>query len=64
MPWKIIYELIGPEAHWAKPRQLFLDAIAEAERRGHQDAADHIRIMLDLRDTVNFDKPKAQPPSP
>lgn len=61
MPWKVIYELIGPNSHWEKPRQVFLDAIAEAERRGNPDAAHHIRIMLDLRDTVNCDRPAPAP---
>jgi len=62
MPWKMILDLIGDGLHWNKPRQVFLDGIAEAERLGRQDVADHLRIMLDLRDTVCFDKPTEPKP--
>lgn len=57
----MISELIGTGLHWSKPRSVFLDGIAEAERRGRQDVADHLRIMLDLRDTVTFDSPPLPP---
>lgn len=61
MPWKTILRLIGPGLHYNKPRQLFLDAITEAERLGRKDVAEHLRIMLNLRDTVMFDVPKKKP---
>jgi len=61
MPWKLIIRLIGPGLHYTKPRQVFLDAIQEARRRGREDAAGHIEIMLSLRDTVMFDQPKKDP---
>lgn len=61
MPWKMILDLVGGGLHYSKPRQVFLDGIAEAERRGRPDVADHLRIMLDLRDRVMFDVPKKKP---
>jgi len=61
MPWKLIIDLVGPGIHYTKPRQVFLDAIQEARRLGREDAAGHIEIMLDLRDTAMFDQPKKTP---
>lgn len=61
MPWKLIYALIGPGLHWNKPRHVFLRAIEEAERRGRQDVAEHLRIMLELRDAVTFETPTQDP---
>jgi hypothetical protein len=61
MPWKMILELVGTGLHYAKPRQVFIDAIDEADRRGRQDVVEHLRIMLSLRDTVMFDQPKKDP---
>ena len=61
MPWKLILELVGPGLHYSKPRQVFLDAIEEARRRGREDAVGHIEIMLTLRDKVMFDCPKKDP---
>jgi len=61
MPWKIINDLIGPGLHYSKPRQLFLDAIEQAEQMNRQDVVDHLKIILDLRDSVCFDAPKKNP---
>jgi hypothetical protein len=61
MPWKMILDLVGTGLHYNKPRQVFLDAIDEADRRGRQDVVEHLRIMLSLRDTVMFDQPKKDP---
>jgi len=58
MPWKLILELVGPGIHYNKPRRVFLEAIEEARRRKRDDAAEHIRIMLALRDKVMFDQPR------
>ena len=57
----MILELVGGGLHYAKPRQVFLDAIQVAEQREREDVAQHLRIMLDLRDTVMFDQPKKEP---
>lgn len=60
MPWKSVLELIGPGIHWNKPRELFLKAIQEAEARQREDVAEHIRIILRLRDRVKCDTPKGE----
>lgn len=57
MPWKMIMSLIGPGPYYARPRGVFLGAIEKAEAAGRADVAHHLRIILDLRDTVQFDSP-------
>lgn len=56
MPWKYIKNLLGPGLHWGKSRQEIKNAIEQAERDDMLNAAEHLRIILDLRDDVNFDK--------
>lgn len=60
MPWGEIYRLIGAGPIWLKERQAFLDAIKSAEDRKLNNVAHHLRIMLELRDKVMFDKPKQE----
>jgi len=55
MPWAYIRSILGAGLHWQKTRQEFNDAIDRAERDGQHDAADHIRIMLRLRNKVMMD---------
>lgn len=49
MPWDYIRMLLGPGLLWNKPQDTFLDAIDRANEDGRPDAAQHIEIMLDLR---------------
>lgn len=60
--WGYIYELLGPGLHWFKPQELFLTAIARAEREGQHEAAHHIRIILKMRNDVMMEKQKEAPP--
>lgn len=61
MPWKYIRQLIGPGSHWSRTQQELLDAIAQAEADNMPAAADHIRIILKLRNRVLFETPQKTP---
>ncbi len=63
MPWAYIHQLLGPGLHWGKSREELLHAIQQAESDGMPDAAHHLRIILQLRDTVMFDAPKEKRPA-
>lgn len=52
MPWELVRELLGPGLHWGKSIHQLQAAIQEAERRGNPDAAEHIRVILALRNRV------------
>lgn len=52
MPWAYILRLLGPGLHWNRRREDLLAAIADAERDNNPAAAEHIRIILQLRDEV------------
>lgn len=52
MPWAYIRMLLGSGLHWDHSRSKLLAAIERAEREGKPDAADHLRIILELRDKV------------
>lgn len=54
MVWDRVRSFIGPGLHWSKSRGHYLKAIDNAEQSGDTQAADHIRIILELRDKVNF----------
>jgi len=56
MPWSLIRELLGPGLIWSHSQEKYKEAIAEAEKRGRQDAAHHLRGMLELRNKVRFEK--------
>lgn len=56
MPWKYIKSLLGPGLHWGKSREHLKEAIKQAELDNMPHAADHIRVILELRDDVNFDQ--------
>ena len=56
MPWAYIYELLGPGLHWGKSQEHLLAAIKKAEDEGKSDAAKHLRIILQMRNLVRFEK--------
>jgi hypothetical protein len=56
MPWAYIYELLGPGLHWGKTQEQLKAAIEKAEKAGKHDAANHIRIILRMRNVVRFEK--------
>lgn len=55
MPWAYIRSLLGPGLHWDRTQPELLKAIARADREGQPDAAEHIRIILRLRNRVLMD---------
>ena len=55
MPWAYIRSLLGPGLHWDRTQPELLKAISQADREGQHDAADHIRIILRLRNRVLMD---------
>lgn len=57
MPWDVVHELLGPGLQWGKSQEKLIAAIAEAERRGEIEAAEHIRIILARRNLVMFETP-------
>jgi hypothetical protein len=52
---------LGPGLHWGRSQDELLAAIQRAEREGMLDAAQHLRIILRMRDVVNMDEPKNNP---
>ena len=56
MPWAYILRLLGPGLHWSKSQAELQRAIAQAERDGRADAADHLRIILERRNLVHMEK--------
>jgi len=61
VPWAYIRSLLGPGLHWGRSQDELLAAIQRAERDGMLDAAQHLRIILRMRDAVNMDEPKNNP---
>lgn len=62
MPWAYIRSLLGPGLHWDRTQRQLLDAIARADREGQPDAAEHIRIILRLRNRVLMDVEQKETP--
>ena len=63
MPWAYIRSLLGPGLHWDKTQEQLRAAISKADREGQHDAAEHIRIILRLRNRVLMDfEQKETPP--
>jgi hypothetical protein len=47
---------LGPGLHWTRSAQELTDAIKRAELDGQAAAAEHLRIILDIRNKVAFDQ--------
>lgn len=62
MSWRYILSLLGPGLHWSRTQSDLRRAIDRAERDGQHDAAHHLRIILDLRNTVHMDQKEAPHP--
>jgi hypothetical protein len=56
MPWGYIRKVLGPGLHWGRSQEQYRAAIARAEADGEYEAAEHIRIILELRNTVMMEK--------
>jgi hypothetical protein len=62
MPWAYIRSLLGPGLHWDRTQPQLLAAIAQADKDGQPDAAEHIRIILRLRNRVLMDVEQKETP--
>lgn len=61
-PWPYIQSLLGPGLHWSKSRSTLQKAIDRAERDGQHAAADHLRIILEQIEIVDFVLPEEKTP--
>jgi hypothetical protein len=52
MPWAYIRALLGPGLHWGRSQEDLLIAIDRARTDKQHDAAEHLEIILDLRNYV------------
>jgi hypothetical protein len=55
-PWPYIHAILGPGMHWSRTPKELHDAIRRAELDGQKAAAEHLRIILELRNKVAFDQ--------
>lgn len=56
MPWAYISALLGPGLHWSKSQAELMAAIEQARRDLQFDAAEHLRMILQNRNAVQFEK--------
>ncbi|CAB4122543.1 hypothetical protein UFOVP37_26 [uncultured Caudovirales phage] len=61
-PWPYINAILGPGLHWGKTSQELQAAIKRAELDGQMAAAEHLRIILGMRNQVAFDGSEKNPP--
>lgn len=52
MPWAYIHRLLGPGLHWGRSQEELHAAIERARADGQQEAAEHLEIILGLRNFV------------
>jgi hypothetical protein len=64
MSWDYIYRLLGPGLHWFKSQAHFRKAVSRAEADGQTDAAEHIRIIWQLRNDVMMEPLQAEEKDP
>lgn len=50
--------LLGPGLHWGRSQEELLNAIDRAQKDNMLDAAEHLRIILKLRNQVMMDDEK------
>lgn len=62
MIWSYIYSLLGPGLHWFKPQSHFREAVKRAQAEGQHDAAEHIRIIWEMRNRVMMEKMQEKDP--
>lgn len=61
MPWAYIRRLFGPGLHWGRSQAELRAAIRQAEKDGEHDAAEHIQIILELRNKVMWEDLEKDP---
>lgn len=52
MPWAYISSLLGPGLHWGRSQEELLAAVDRARAEGQHEAAEHLEIILGLRNFV------------
>ena len=52
MPWAYIHSLLGPGLHWGRSQLELTNAIDRARAEGQHEAAEHLEIILGLRNFV------------
>ncbi len=52
MPWAYIRQLLGPGLHWGRTQDELIAAIEKARVDGQTEAAEHIEIILEMRNFV------------
>lgn len=52
MPWAYIRRILGPGLHWGRTQDELNAAIDRARADGEHEAAEHIEIILDMRNFV------------
>lgn len=60
--WAYIRAILGPGLHWSRTPQDLRRAISRAEHDNRHDAAEHLRIILEMRNRVMFDDSEKTPP--
>ena len=61
MPWWYIRQLLGPGLHWSRTQDELLRAIERARADGQHDAAEHIQIILEMRNFVMCEDEEKEP---
>lgn len=56
MPWAYIAKLLGPGLHWGRSQQELNAAIDRARAEGQHEAAEHLEIILGLRNVVMMEE--------
>lgn len=56
MPWWYIRRLLGPGSHWGKSKEELEAAVRQAYAEHMPEAAEHLEIILELRNTVMFEE--------
>ena len=52
MPWAYIRQLLGPGLHWGRTQDELNAAIDRARADNQHEAAEHLEIILDMRNHV------------
>lgn len=64
MIWVYIREVLGPGLHWDKTQAQFRAAYQRAQSDGQPDAAEHIKIIWEMRNRVMMEPMKLEEKDP
>lgn len=59
--WSYIASILGPGLHWGHSAEKLQSAIRQAKADHQPDAAEHLRIILELRNRVMCEDPDKKP---